>query len=78
VQNIILRNGLVYDPTNNINGEILDLCISGGKIVEKEHPGSKTIDLKGKVVMAGGIDAHTHNRQQDWIRTSHVSRGPSR
>ena len=58
--NIILRNGLVYDPMNGIDGEVLDICISGGKIIEKETSGSRSIDLKGKVVMAGGIDAHTH------------------
>lgn len=57
---IILRNGIVYDPMNGIDGEVMDICISGAKIAAKEQPGSKVIDLKGKVVMPGGIDAHSH------------------
>ncbi len=57
---LILRNGTVYDPLNQIDGEILDICISKGKIVEKVPESTRSIDLKGKVVMPGGVDLHSH------------------
>ena len=30
----ILKNGIVYDPTNNVTGEKKDVMIKDGKIVE--------------------------------------------
>ena len=56
----ILTNGRVYDPMNGIDGEIKDICISDGKIVERVNGSAKTIDLKGRLVMAGGVDMHSH------------------
>lgn len=60
---IKLSAGTVYDPVNGVNGEVRDIYIRDGKIVAK--PGgderiSAEYDLRGKVVMAGGIDLHTH------------------
>jgi formylmethanofuran dehydrogenase subunit A len=52
-------NGEVYDPVNNIDGEVRDICIEDGKIVASAAPG-KTIDAAGMVVMPGGIDMHCH------------------
>jgi len=59
---IRLRGGRVYDPTNGIDGELRDIGIRDGRIVEL-HPQEKVdhdYDLAGCVVMAGGIDLHTH------------------
>ena len=56
----ILTNGRVYDPMNGIDGEIKDICMSDGKIVERVNGSAKTIDLKGRLVMAGGVDMHSH------------------
>jgi len=56
----ILTNGRVYDPMNGIDGEIKDICISDGKIVERVEGSAKKIDLKGRLVMAGGVDMHSH------------------
>ncbi len=60
---ILLKGGTVYDPHNGISGKKKDIYIRDGKIARK--PGrqgkiDKTIDVSGKVVMAGGIDIHTH------------------
>jgi len=55
----IIKNGNVYDPLNNIDGEKMDISISNGKIVDSVS-GAKEIDASGHVVMAGGIDPHTH------------------
>jgi formylmethanofuran dehydrogenase subunit A len=55
---MIIKGGIVYDPTNGIFGEEMDLCIDNGRIVEDAK--GKEIDAKGLLVMAGGVDAHSH------------------
>ena len=60
---ILLKGGTVYDPHNGISGKKKDIYIRDGKIARKpgrEGKIDKTIDVSGKVVMAGGIDIHTH------------------
>jgi len=58
-----LQGGRVYDPAHGVNGEVRDLYVRDGRIVAA--PGAnekvdKTLDLTGRVVMAGAIDMHTH------------------
>lgn len=55
-----ITNGRVYDPANGIDGEIRDLCISGGKIVDNVPPEARRVDAHGMVVMPGGVDIHCH------------------
>jgi formylmethanofuran dehydrogenase subunit A len=60
---IKLANGIVYDPVRGINGERRDIYIRDGFITRKPSSNVKinqTYDLKGKIVMAGAIDIHTH------------------
>ncbi len=59
---IKLTGGTVYDPAHNVNGKKKDLYIRDGKIVNKPKntEPDQEYDLKGKVVMAGAIDLHTH------------------
>jgi formylmethanofuran dehydrogenase subunit A len=58
---IILKNGTVYDPLNNIKGEKKDILIEGNKIADKVKERKATIiDCSNKVVMPGGIDIHAH------------------
>ena len=57
-----LRGGRVIDPTNGVDGERRDLVLRDGRIV-KLGPGevaTEEIDISGCIVMAGGIDMHTH------------------
>ena len=57
-----LAGGLIYDPAQGIDGEVRDLFIRDGQLVAPalgEDPGH-THDLRGKLVMAGAIDLHTH------------------
>src|SRR5262245_41354330 len=54
-----ITGGKVYDPANNINGEVRDVCISDGRIVANVE-GGRTIDATGMVVFPGGVDVHTH------------------
>ncbi len=58
-----LKGGILYDPVNGINGERRDIYIRDGRIIERPAARGdvdKDIDLSGRVVMAGGIDIHTH------------------
>ena len=52
-------NGEVYDPANNINGEVREICIADGRITDSVT-GGRTIDAAGMVVMPGGVDMHAH------------------
>jgi formylmethanofuran dehydrogenase subunit A len=53
-------NGRVYDPTNNIDGEVGDICIKNGKIVDSLPDNAPSIDASGMVIMPGGVDIHSH------------------
>ena len=58
-----LQNARIYDPINRINGKIKDLYIKNGHIIDKpkhDEKVSTTINLKNKIIMAGGIDIHSH------------------
>ncbi|HEY6947450.1 MAG TPA: formylmethanofuran dehydrogenase subunit A, partial [Gemmatimonadales bacterium] len=87
-----LKGGKVYDPANGVNGDVRDLYVRDGRIVAE--PGSdvrvdQEYDLTGRVVMAGGIDLHTHigggkmnlaramlpeDHRADPVRRTHVTR----
>jgi formylmethanofuran dehydrogenase subunit A len=54
-----ITGGKVYDPANNINGVVKDICISDGHIVSAVE-GGRTIDATGMIVFPGGVDIHTH------------------
>ncbi|UZR27836.1 formylmethanofuran dehydrogenase subunit A [Methylococcus mesophilus] len=59
---IKLTGGTVYDPANGINGQVRNLFIRDGRIVHSLNGATpdQEYDLRGKVVMAGAIDMHTH------------------
>jgi formylmethanofuran dehydrogenase subunit A len=61
MSNIIIKGGVVFDPLNDVNGEVKDVYIKGGKVTE-EFPENKAkvIDAKGMTVMPGGVDLHSH------------------
>src|SRR5579863_257870 len=54
-----IKGGKIYDPANNINGVVQDICIDNGRIVA-DVQGGRTIDATGMVVFPGGVDIHTH------------------
>jgi formylmethanofuran dehydrogenase subunit A len=59
-----ISGGMVYDPTNGIDGEVRDVWIEGDRIVaapsDPDVRPTRTIDAAGLVVMPGGIDMHCH------------------
>jgi len=56
-----LRGGRIIDPTQPAD-TVQDLCVHDGRIVplDARDPVDVEIDASGCVVMAGGIDMHTH------------------
>lgn len=63
-------NGSIYDPTVDKTGVKETIWVEEGKIIEQPSPEKikaaknkgefEEIDLKGAVVMAGGVDPHSH------------------
>jgi len=57
-----LKGGTLYDPANGVNGERRDLYMRDGRLVAAV-PGASIdhdFDATGMIVMAGGIDLHSH------------------
>jgi formylmethanofuran dehydrogenase subunit A len=59
---LLIKNGFVYDPASGIDGDVKDIAVRDGRIMEASRltTRAKVIDAKGKVVMAGGVDPHAH------------------
>jgi formylmethanofuran dehydrogenase subunit A len=57
---LIIKGGFVVDPTRKMDGDVADVAIKDGKIVDKVSSSAKVIDAKGKTVMAGAVDVHAH------------------
>ncbi|MBN3758201.1 formylmethanofuran dehydrogenase subunit A [Paraburkholderia sp. Tr-20389] len=57
-----LHGGRIYDPANGVDGIQRDLYIRDGRIVDAPADGAvdHDYDAQGMVVMAGGIDLHSH------------------
>lgn len=60
MSDLIIKNGKVYDPLNEIDGEKKEIHIKDGVIVERVNGDAKVIDASGMVVMPGGVDIHSH------------------
>jgi formylmethanofuran dehydrogenase subunit A len=55
-----ITGGQVHDPANGVDGEARDVCIENGRIVATLPPDAPTLDAGGMVIMAGGVDIHSH------------------
>jgi len=86
---ILIKGGFVIDPAQKIDGDVGDIAIKDGKIVDRVSNAAKVIDAKGKVVMAGGVDVHAHVagpkvnvgrlfRPEDKLFKSGVAHAPTR
>jgi formylmethanofuran dehydrogenase subunit A len=57
-----IKGGRVFDPANGIAGTVQDVAVRDGRIAAigaREHV-DEEIDAAGCIVMAGGIDLHSH------------------
>ncbi|MHB0947154.1 MAG: dihydroorotase [Sedimentisphaerales bacterium] len=64
-KNILIKNGIVIDPANKINGKA-DVLAIDGKIAEVGNIKTQAdvvIDAAGKLILPGLIDIHVHFRQ---------------
>jgi len=52
--------GAIHDPANDVDGEVRDICIEDGRIVASLPEAAPTLDARGMIVMAGGVDIHSH------------------
>lgn len=60
---IKLTGGKVFDPANGADGVVRDVYLRDGRIVAPPTDGAtidREYDCRGRVVMAGAIDMHTH------------------
>lgn len=55
-----IAGGTVYDPAHGVDGVVRDVCIEGGRIVAELPAGAPRLDVRGMVVMPGGVDIHAH------------------
>jgi formylmethanofuran dehydrogenase subunit A len=55
-----LTGGSVYDPANDVDGVVRDVCIENGRIVADLPPDAPRLDVAGMIVMPGGVDIHSH------------------
>src|ERR1700675_1969922 len=58
-----ITGGKVYDPKNNVDGVVKEICIDDdARIVSKAdaNGSGRTIDASGMFVFPGGVDVHTH------------------
>jgi formylmethanofuran dehydrogenase subunit A len=59
-----IAGGTLYDPANGVDGQVRDIWLAGGKVVEPPSEPDvrpdRSIDAAGLVVMPGGVDMHCH------------------
>lgn len=55
-----ITGGTVYDPANRVDGEVRDICIEEGRVVASLPDGAPSLDVRGMIVMPGGVDIHSH------------------
>jgi dihydroorotase len=79
---LVLKGGRIIDPSRKIDSKA-DMLIESGKIVRcsKEFrktefpPGAEIFDLRGKLVVPGLIDIHTHLREPGYEYKETIASG---
>lgn len=60
----LISGGYVYDPANGVDGQVRDLWIQDGRMVEPPSDSTaratRILNAAGLVIMPGGIDMHCH------------------
>jgi formylmethanofuran dehydrogenase subunit A len=60
---LAILGGQVYDPLNGIHGQVRDLWVRDGRLVEAievDRERAEILDARGLVVLPGGVDIHSH------------------
>lgn len=80
---ILIKNGRIVDPSQGLDGVMIDLLIEGRKIKKlykraarlSLSPKDKTIDAKGLYVLPGLVDMHTHLREPGFEHKETIASG---
>ncbi len=57
----VIRNGKIYDPANNVHGDVRDIFVDNGKIVDAmDMDGVEVVDADGMIVAPGNVEIHSH------------------
>lgn len=72
--NYLIRGGRIIDPENG-RDQIGDLYLMEGKIAEKPTEDMQVIEAKGKIVVPGLIDLHSHLRDPGFTHKEDVYSG---
>jgi dihydroorotase len=80
---ILIKNGRIVDPSQGLDGVVIDLLIEGRKIKKiykrpsrlSLGPKDKTIDAKGLYVLPGLVDMHTHLREPGFEHKETIASG---
>ena len=62
MNSLVIKNGRVIDPANNLD-EVRDVFVVDGKIVTAPAKDAEVIEATGKIVTPGLIDMHVHLRE---------------
>ena len=73
---LLIRNGRVIDPANNID-TIVDILIEDGRISSPgdTSPADEAIDATGLIVSPGFVDIHTHLREPGFEHKETIETG---
>ncbi len=62
MSSIRIRGARIFDPANGVDGDVRDVTVRDGRIatIDARELVTQDIDGSGCIVMAGGIDLHSH------------------
>ncbi len=63
MKSFLIKGGIVYDPLNGVEGEVIDIGLRNGVIVDPSSLDPRetiVVDARGMMVVPGGIDVHSH------------------
>ncbi|MFW5998254.1 MAG: dihydroorotase [Halanaerobiaceae bacterium] len=77
---ILLKNGFIQDPINDIEGKKDILLDKGtiskiGQLDDEKVQVDETIDLNGKIILPGLMDIHTHLREPGYENKETIKTG---
>jgi dihydroorotase len=76
MKSILIRNGRVIDPANDIDA-IMDVLLEEGRVSSPgdTSPADETIDATGLIVCPGFVDIHTHLREPGFEHKETIESG---
>ncbi|GAB4307007.1 MAG: formylmethanofuran dehydrogenase subunit A [Promethearchaeota archaeon] len=57
---VVVKNAWLVDPANGVDGEVVDVAIKDGRVVEDVSSPDVTIDAAGQLTVPCGVDPNCH------------------